>query len=214
VDCFSGPRQFPHVSDRDIADTTPAAVSDDIRVRNAVMRRLEWDPEVDASAIGVTAREGAVTLTGFIDRYGGQLAVWLSEKTRAEKLVHHIPGVVGVFNHIDVMPRLAPATSASASSTRCIGALTSMPVRSRSTSRATWRRCLPDFTRNSRVSIYLTVGGETSAGHQRTSAQYSSVINRRERTKSVAMTATEAATTALVVARPTPCVPPLARRPT
>ena len=47
---------------------TATLVSDDLRIRNAVMRQLEWDPEVDASEVGVTAREGAVTLTGFNDR--------------------------------------------------------------------------------------------------------------------------------------------------
>jgi osmotically-inducible protein OsmY len=147
---------------------TATLVSDDIRVRNAVMRQLEWDPEVDASAIGVTASEGAVTLTGFIDSYGGKLAAercakqvrgvravandiavrlklprtdadlardaafalnlrasvprtvkaivhqghvtltgpvdWMFQKSQAENLVRHIPGVVGVFNHIEVVP--------------------------------------------------------------------------------------------------------------
>ena len=151
--------------------TTATLVSDDLRVRNAVIRQLEWDPEVDASEIGVTAREGAVTLTGFIDSYDGKLAAercakrvrgvravandigvrlrlprtdadlahdaafalnlrasvprtvkatvhngritltgpvdWMFQKTQAERLVRHIPGVVGVFNHIEVLPRAA-----------------------------------------------------------------------------------------------------------
>ena len=151
--------------------TTATLVSDDLRIRNAVMHQLEWDPEVDASEIGVTAREGAVTLTGFIDSYDGKLAAercakrvrgvravandvqvrlklarndaelardaafalnlrasvprtvkaivhngritltgavdWMFQKTQAEKLVRHIPGVVGVFNHIEVLPRAA-----------------------------------------------------------------------------------------------------------
>lgn len=148
--------------------TTATLVSEDLRVRNAVMRQLEWDPEVDASEIGVAARNGAVTLTGFIASYGGKLAAercakrvrgvravandiavrlklprtdadiaraaafaldlresvprtvkatvhngritltgkvdWMFQKTQAEKLVHHIPGVVGVMNHIEVVP--------------------------------------------------------------------------------------------------------------
>jgi len=45
----------------------------DIRVRDAVMRQLEWDPTVDASAVGVTAKGGAVTLTGYVDSYRGKL---------------------------------------------------------------------------------------------------------------------------------------------
>jgi osmotically-inducible protein OsmY len=38
-----------------------------VRVRDAVMRQLDWDPEVDASAVGVTALNGTVTLTGVVD---------------------------------------------------------------------------------------------------------------------------------------------------
>jgi osmotically-inducible protein OsmY len=149
---------------------TATLVSDDLRVRNAVMRQLEWDPEVDASEIGVAARNGAVTLTGYISSYGGKLAAercakrvrgvravandiavrlklprtdadiagdaafalnlresvprsvkaavhsghitltgavdWMFQKTQAENLVRHIPGVVGVMNHIEVVPKL------------------------------------------------------------------------------------------------------------
>jgi hypothetical protein len=35
----------------------------DLRLRDAVVHQLEWDPAVEASGVGVTAREGAVTLT-------------------------------------------------------------------------------------------------------------------------------------------------------
>ena len=49
---------------------------------------------------------------------------------------------------------------------------------------------------------------------EQVSHQYSSVIRRRVRKKSTTITATDEATTALVVARPTPCVPPLVRSPT
>lgn len=74
--------------------TTAALTESDIRVRDAVMRQLEWDPEVDASAIGVAARKGAVTLTGFVDTYPGKL-----EAERAAKRVH---GVRAVANEIEV----------------------------------------------------------------------------------------------------------------
>ena len=39
-----------------------------------VLHQLEWDSQVDESQIGVTARDGAVTLTGFIDSYAGKVA--------------------------------------------------------------------------------------------------------------------------------------------
>ena len=78
--------------------TTATLTDVDVRVRNAVMRQLEWDPEVDASAIGVTARNGTVTLTGFIDTYSGKFGA-----ERAAKRVH---GVRAVANDIDVRLRL------------------------------------------------------------------------------------------------------------
>jgi osmotically-inducible protein OsmY len=62
------------------------------------MRQLDWDPEVDASAVGVAARNGTVTLTGFIDTYSGKLAA-----ERAAKRVH---GVRAVANDIEVRLRL------------------------------------------------------------------------------------------------------------
>jgi osmotically-inducible protein OsmY len=70
----------------------------DVRVRDAVVRQLDWDPEVDASAVGVAARNGTVTLTGFIDSYSGKLAA-----ERAAKRVH---GVRAVANDVDVRLRL------------------------------------------------------------------------------------------------------------
>ena len=74
---------------------TTATLSDtDVRVRDAVMRQLDWDPEVDASAVGVAAKNGSVTLTGFIDTYAAKLAA-----ERAAKRVH---GVRAVANDIDV----------------------------------------------------------------------------------------------------------------
>ncbi|HYU79684.1 MAG TPA: BON domain-containing protein [Vicinamibacterales bacterium] len=40
----------------------------DKRTRDAVLQQLEWDPAVDASAIGVSAHDGVVTLTGIAIR--------------------------------------------------------------------------------------------------------------------------------------------------
>jgi osmotically-inducible protein OsmY len=78
---------------------TTANLNDvDVAIRDSVMRQLEWDPEVDASAIGVAAKGGAVTLTGYIDTYLGKLA--------AERAVKRVRGVRAVANDIEVRPRL------------------------------------------------------------------------------------------------------------
>jgi osmotically-inducible protein OsmY len=74
--------------------TTASLTGTDVRLRGAVMRQLDWDPEVDDSAIGVTAKEGVVTLTGFIDSYAGKLA--------AERVVKRVRGVRAVANDITV----------------------------------------------------------------------------------------------------------------
>jgi osmotically-inducible protein OsmY len=63
-----------------------------------VTHQLEWDPQVDASAIGVAATEGIVTLTGYIDTYAGKLA--------AERAAKRIRGVRAVANEIEVRPKL------------------------------------------------------------------------------------------------------------
>ena len=74
--------------------TTASLTQADVRLREAAVRELDWDPEVDASAIGVTAAEGVVTLTGFIDSYAGKLA--------AERVVKRARGVRAVANDITV----------------------------------------------------------------------------------------------------------------
>jgi len=149
--------------------STATIVETDLGLRDAVIRKLDWDPSIDASAIGVTAAEGVVTLTGFIDSYAGKLAAeravkrirgvravandivvrlrqprtdeviardcanalanppsiadtvqavvrhghvtltgrvqWLFERELAEDLIRHVRGVVGLHNHITVIPR-------------------------------------------------------------------------------------------------------------
>lgn len=78
--------------------TTANLTETDVRVRDAVLQQIEWDPEVDASAIGVAAKDRVVTLTGYIDTYAGKLA--------AERAAKRVRGVRAVANDIDVRPML------------------------------------------------------------------------------------------------------------
>ena len=71
----------------------------DVRTREAVMRQLEADPRVDASEVGVSATDGAVLLSGFIDTYEGKLA--------AERAAKRVRGVRAVANDLKVKLRLA-----------------------------------------------------------------------------------------------------------
>jgi osmotically-inducible protein OsmY len=76
-------------------EMSTAALSDlDVRVRERVVHQLDWDPEVDASGIGVSAKGGVVTLTGYIDSYSGKLA--------AERAAKRVRGVRGVANDLEV----------------------------------------------------------------------------------------------------------------
>jgi osmotically-inducible protein OsmY len=74
--------------------TTAQLTDRDMRTRKFVSQQLDWDPSVDASAIGVTARDGAVTLTGFVNTY--------AEKLGAERAAKRVQGVRAVANDIEV----------------------------------------------------------------------------------------------------------------
>jgi osmotically-inducible protein OsmY len=70
----------------------------DLRLRAAVAQELDWDPDVDASAIGVAVADGVVTLTGFIDTYAGKLF--------AERAAKRVQGVRVIANDIAVRRRI------------------------------------------------------------------------------------------------------------
>jgi osmotically-inducible protein OsmY len=74
--------------------STASITGTDVRLRGAVVRELDWDPEVDAGAIGVSAKDGVVTLSGFIGTYAGKLA--------AERVAKRVRGVRAVANDIVV----------------------------------------------------------------------------------------------------------------
>ena len=81
--------------------TTATLTGSDLRTREAVIRELEADPRFDASAIGVSAKSDAVTLSGFIDTYAAKLA--------AERAAKRVRGVRAVANEIQVRLRLSHA---------------------------------------------------------------------------------------------------------
>jgi osmotically-inducible protein OsmY len=63
-------------------------------LQRAVMDELGWEPGVKASEIGVTVKDGVVTLTGFVDSY--------SEKWAAERGAKRLSGVRAVACEIEV----------------------------------------------------------------------------------------------------------------
>ena len=69
----------------------------DAQLHDAVQRQLDWEPEIKAGAVAVTASDGVITLTGFAGSY--------AEKLAAEQTVKRVRGVRAVANDIHVRRR-------------------------------------------------------------------------------------------------------------
>jgi osmotically-inducible protein OsmY len=48
-------------------------ISSDSGIKRDVEFELRWDPDIDATDIGVAVRNGVATLTGFVRSYGQRL---------------------------------------------------------------------------------------------------------------------------------------------
>jgi osmotically-inducible protein OsmY len=66
----------------------------DSDIKRDVEAELRWDPDIDATDIGVAVKDGVVALTGFVRSY--------SQKYQAEREVKKVKGVRGVANDIEV----------------------------------------------------------------------------------------------------------------
>ena len=66
----------------------------DQSLRENLLKQLAWSPELNATMVAVSAQDGIVTLTGYVDTYAAKLA--------AERLVRGIYGVKAVANVLDV----------------------------------------------------------------------------------------------------------------
>ena len=69
-------------------------MSNDIALKDAVLAELAWEPAVTEAHIGVTARDGVITLSGHVERY--------AEKQAAEAAARRVRGVMGVAVEIEV----------------------------------------------------------------------------------------------------------------
>lgn len=69
----------------------------DSQLHDAVQRELAWAPEVDAANVAVIARDGVVTLTGFVDSYWQKFAV--------EQAVKRVRGVRALANDVHIKLR-------------------------------------------------------------------------------------------------------------
>jgi osmotically-inducible protein OsmY len=66
----------------------------DLDLQREVLDELDYEPSVNAAAIGVTVSDGVVTLTGHVQSF--------AEKLAAERAVKRVHGVKGVAVELDV----------------------------------------------------------------------------------------------------------------
>jgi osmotically-inducible protein OsmY len=66
----------------------------DLELKKAVEAELNFEPSIDAAAIGVAEKDGIVTLTGHMDSYWAKIA--------AERAASRVAGVRAVANDLDV----------------------------------------------------------------------------------------------------------------
>jgi osmotically-inducible protein OsmY len=77
----------------------------DQEIQRNVLEELKWDARVQPNEIGVAAKDGVVTLTGWVDSY--------TKKWAAEEAAHRVKGVRAVANDIEVrIPTAAERTDA------------------------------------------------------------------------------------------------------
>ena len=79
------------------------------------MAELEWEPSIDAAAIGVAVEEGVVTLSGHVESY--------SQKSAAEAASLRVRGVRGVADEIEVRLPKSWSTSDDEIATRALDAI-------------------------------------------------------------------------------------------
>ena len=80
-----------------LQDTLEITMRPDHDIERDVKDELQWRPDLDATDIAVSVKNGVVMLAGFVHSY--------VDKYEAEAAAKHVAGVVGVANDIEVRLR-------------------------------------------------------------------------------------------------------------
>lgn len=75
----------------------------DSQLQRDVMDELVWDPSIDHAHIGVAAKGGVVTLSGFVSNY--------AQKMTAEHAAERVQGVQGIAEELQIRFPFDPKTS-------------------------------------------------------------------------------------------------------
>jgi osmotically-inducible protein OsmY len=122
----------------------------DIAIRDNVIAELDFDPSIDEGAIGVTVRDGVVTLTGHVPSY--------AQKIAAEKAARRISGVHAVA--IDIEVRLPSQVKHD-----------DEEIARRAASVLTWTATLGDRIKAVVDSGWVTLSGEVPWHYQKQEAE-------------------------------------------
>jgi osmotically-inducible protein OsmY len=94
---------------------TGTTIRSDEQIQQEVLEEMTWDARVQPNEVGVSVKDGAVALTGWVDSY--------VKKAAAEEAAHRVRGVVAVANDLEVhLPSAAERTDAdiAAAATRAL----------------------------------------------------------------------------------------------
>jgi osmotically-inducible protein OsmY len=88
-----------------MAMATATTERTDTEIQKSVLAELQWDARVQPNEVGVSVKDGVVTLSGYVDSY--------LKKWAAEEAAHRVKGVRAVANDIDVrLPAFSERTDA------------------------------------------------------------------------------------------------------
>ena len=88
-----------------MSTATATRTQTDEQIQKDVLAELKWDARVQPNEIGVSVKDGVVTLMGWVDTY--------TKKWAAEEAAHRVRGVKAVANDIEVrLPSSAERTDA------------------------------------------------------------------------------------------------------
>jgi osmotically-inducible protein OsmY len=123
----------------------------DLDLQRDVLDELKWEPGVNASDIGVTAKGGVVTLTGTVDNF--------AEKWAAERAAKRVSGV----NALAVELKLKPVGS---------GERTDADIARMAENALAWDVWVPrDRIKVTVEGGWMTLEGEVESHYQRSSAE-------------------------------------------
>jgi osmotically-inducible protein OsmY len=120
-------------------------------IRDDILAEIDWEPQIESTEVGVTVKNGAVTLTGTVGSY--------SEKLAAERAVKRVKGVHAIAEEMKV--KYASDRSVS-----------DEDIAERISNIIEWNTSIPrDAVKAEVRSGYVTLSGDVDWNYQREAAR-------------------------------------------